>query len=583
MKINIRYSIIIPIFLLLFLMQLKSQTSFNSNSEQQVAEFLENVKKWRLNYQVTLYDEEIQPKCALSIAFDVIKYSQSLSEEKKDILKKLLQPPLRQKFRSSGNFTVYYDTSGYHTPSLLTPQYRRMLSDTNYVKTHEDSSRIVEQYVDSVLSIFNYVWEQFVDVYKFSPPPFEIGQNKYNIYITELGSGLYGQTVPIQDPINPGQNPPLYATYIEIDNDFISVYQSSRGIPGLKVTAAHELHHAIQLGSYGYREYDRYFFEITSTWAEDLLFDEINDYYQYIKTYQGSPRGHFATPDISFITTDGLIEYSRAIWGKFIQEKFSPIVMRNVWEILKSPLKYQIPSIFAMNEALIHQNSSLKLAFVEFAKWNYYTSNRTVESSYYKEAQYYPLIKTRTEIEIPSSGRYVQDSAETFSSVYLPIKYSNSTSALIVTNLNYDHVINAEKKKYNYTLHFSTTSGEKYKEIMPNLFVKLDVADLQNWTLSNLIQYQPYFAIVYPNPYIIGDGGEITFEFPSKNTDKVTLYIFNMEMSLVYKQNYYLSDNNHISWNAKNESGDYVSSGVYIFVIQTNSENISGKFAVINK
>lgn len=547
------------------------------------SKFLENVKLWRQDGHISHFHFENQPKCAMGLIFDIIKHSQFLNKIEKNYLSELLEPPLRQKFRSSGNFTVHYDTIGYHTPSLLTSQFKRMLGDTNVVKTHQDSMVVIESYVDSVLYYFNLVWNQVVNVYQYLPPPFEPGYTKYNLYITELGSGLYGQTIPSINPINPGQPPYRYYTYIEIDNDFISVYPTSRGIAGLKVTAAHEFHHAVQLGSYGYREFDRYFYEITSTWVEDLIFDEVNDYYQYIKTPQNTPRGHFATPEISLISTDGLIEYSRAILGKFLQEKFSPSVMKNTWDLFKSQIPFQVASIYALNQALIRENSSLRLAFVEFAEWNYFTGERAKELGTYKEAKFYPLIKSKTQLEVPNSGRTIIDSLQNLSTIYQPIKYNNATSTIIINNLNYEATLLGNQKYFKFTLNLTSTGNANYKQVLPNLYAKLITNDIENWNFGSLDQTITANVFAYPNPFLIGEGGTVKFIIPENNTD-VDLLIYNSDMNLIYKNQYILTPyTKYIEWNAKNNNGEFVSSGIYIFVISTKTKDFIGKLAIIQK
>ena len=108
----------------------------------------------------------------------------------------------------------------------------------------------------------------------------------YNIYFGLLKDGFYeyyGLTVPIDDiPSIPGIN---YTSYMEVHKDFAGF--PSEGLSGLKVTAAHEFHHAIQF-CYNVRNGDKFFWEMTSTWIEDFIYPEINDYYQYLPYFFSS-------------------------------------------------------------------------------------------------------------------------------------------------------------------------------------------------------------------------------------------------------------------------------------------------------
>jgi hypothetical protein len=552
----------------IYLLTSTSQEKTTLSVEQQ--SLVQRVSDWRQKNQINVNESETPVKCALGLTFEILRNYQNLQVDQKILLKKLLQGPNRQAIRIAGHFTIHYDTVGYYdqnnyfndnVPSLLTPSFSRMLGDTNYVKSHLDSINVINAFVDSTLIFFNYVWDKEVEAHGYLPPPFESGENTYNIYITELGGGLYGQTVTSPDPINPGHpvnEADRYTSYIEIDNDYISVYSTSRGLPGLKVTAAHEFHHAIQLGSYGYRYNDRYFYEVTSTWMEDFLYNDVNDYYQYIKYAGGQPRGHFANPDLSFIYSDGMIEYSRAIWGKFIQEKYTPTVMRNAWQNMINE-----GSVKALDDALINVGSTLRIAFVEFGKWNYYTGIRSIQGKYYSEAQNYPLIRQKTAIELIGNQRTYEDSTETFSSIYLPIMYKAQEVSDMITNINLNSLINYSIKKYRFNYQIATSGDETYRQLGNDAFVKLDVTDPVNWSLGGIITI---------------------FALPPTKEISTKLYIYNSGMEFVgsYDKEINPADPK-INWTLIDKNGEIISSGIYIYVITLNKQEYTGKFAVIKK
>lgn len=570
-----------------------SQNNATLNTEQQ--SLIQRVTSWRQLNRIDEKQGDIPTKCALHLTFEVLRNYQQLPDDQKASIKNLLQGPGRQTFKSLGHFTVHFDTVGYYdnqnyyidnVPSLLTPTTppHRMISDTNYVKNHADSINVINAFVDSTLNIFNYVWDFIVNTSGYSAPPFETGYGTYQIYISELGGGLYGQTVPNPDPINPGQSPSRYSSYVEIDNDFIAVYSSSRGLPGLRVTAAHEFHHAIQLGSYGYRENDRYFYEITSTWMEELLYNDINDYYQYIKYSSGAPRGHFAQPNSSFLATDGLIEYSRAIWGKFIQEKYNPTVMRNAWENMRSS-----GSIKALDDALINASSTLRIAFVEFSRWNYFTGNRSIPGRYYSEASNFPLIKERLPIEMTGNYRIHTDSNQTFSSIYLNIIHNNIPASDVINNINLSSAQNYLIKNYSFNYQMATSGDATFRELGNGVFVKLDVSDPMNWSSGGIITSTQRSVTVYPNPCIINKNANLNFAIPAPQNKSLTqipatLYIYNAGMGLVgsFEKDINTKDPK-INWNLVDKNGDIISSGIYLYLIILDDQEYSGKFAVIKK
>ncbi|MFH2003294.1 MAG: hypothetical protein ABIK27_00885, partial [Bacteroidota bacterium] len=373
-------------------------------------------------------------------------------------------------------------------------------------------------------------------------------------------------------------------TYIEIDNDFISIYSASRGLPGLKVTAAHELHHAVQLGGYGFRDQDRYFYEITSTWMEDVIYDNINDYYQYIKNSSGEPRGHFANPGKSFIATNGLIEYSRAILGKYIQERFSPAVMRRTWELMGIDSINQ-NSIKSLDDALKQINSTLKIAFVEFAKWNYFTGNRAVPGSYYSEAPNYPLIKECSTIELIGPSRTYTDSIETFSSLYLPVLYQGKKVTEIINNINFESASNHMILPYRFDYIMSSTMiDQSYRDLGNGVFVMLDVSDPWNWSIGGLITTTQRSVVVFPNPFVTERNKSIQFLLPSTKDITSKLYVYTSNMELVFSNEYLI--NNYepkINWNVTDARGNVLNSGIYLYVIILNNREHVGKFAVVRR
>ena len=91
--------------------------------------------------------------------------------------------------------------------------------------------------------------------------------------------------------------------------------------------------------------------------------------------------------------------------------------------------------------------------------------------------------------------------------------------------------------------------------------------------------------IVFPNPYRPGSGGaydaqNITFR---NLTQKVKIRIFNIAAELV-KTIDYDGQNGQVAWDARNENGQKVASGIYIYIAvnpDNTSQKTKGKFAVI--
>jgi hypothetical protein len=81
-----------------------------------------------------------------------------------------------------------------------------------------------------------------------------------------------------------------------------------------QVTLAHEYFHAVQY-AYDANE-SNWFLEATATWAEDEVFDSVNDNWNYLEY------GQMGNPLNPLNTFSGLIHYGNWIFFRFLTEKF---------------------------------------------------------------------------------------------------------------------------------------------------------------------------------------------------------------------------------------------------------------------
>ena len=107
-----------------------------------------------------------------------------------------------------------------------------------------------------------------------------------------------------------------------------------------------------------------------------------------------------------------------------------------------------------------------------------------------------------------------------------------------------------------------------------NVVVKEGVDYLQ--TAPN--QYR--LAQSYPNPFTAG-GTTIEFDLPSPDT--VTMYILDIRgrkvRTLIDKENLFSFQS--VTWDAKNDDGEIVSSGVYFYQIKSRNFNEVGKLVFV--
>ena len=223
---------------------------------------LENYIQNALDEQVQFSDIKCGTKYDLAIEAQKEKIEPGLYERYLQIQS---TEPVRQRslVTDSGYFELHWDDNGTHE-----------------VPQEDISGNGYPDFIDSAAVILDYVYTIEVQQLGYAPPPGEDGNPAipYPIYFTNqfaYGITRKGELIAANLPDT------SYTSYIELDNDFSEYYFPTKGLDGLKVTAAHEFHHAIQLG-YGFRGSDIYFFETTSTWLEEYIYPEINDYLNYL-------------------------------------------------------------------------------------------------------------------------------------------------------------------------------------------------------------------------------------------------------------------------------------------------------------
>jgi len=150
---------------------------------------------------------------------------------------------------SSGKFLIHYDTIG-----------------KNAVPLQDNDNNGIPDYVDSAAYYFDYAYKVEVDSMGYAAPAPDNGwggSDAYDVYLLNVGDYKYNSSpyygITQSDfQINKTRKFPCYTSHITIDNDFspldsILNLDSTRQqtytefvIACLKITAAHEFHHAIQ-------------------------------------------------------------------------------------------------------------------------------------------------------------------------------------------------------------------------------------------------------------------------------------------------------------------------------------------------
>lgn len=322
------------------------------------------------------FENDYPVKCATSLIIEYQRNKHQLDQKIIDEIETYLNP---DKFNSPTAFT--YDSPG--------GKFRLTYETTgpNAVPTADNNGNGVPDYVEWVASYFDYSWAFEIDTLGFLPPP--IGTGKYQVSFEEMSA--YGYTTVVSGTL----------TRIVMHRNFVGFppNQDPEGnVKGAaKVTAAHEFKHAHQI-VYNYWNEPSWFIELDATWMEDIVYDYVNDYYNYI-TSSGSP---FTSPGQSLDAGDG---YEDCNWMIFLSERFNVDINRRIWLRRQSVPSENVFSTFNYVLSTFY-SSNFQNAFREYIVWNFLTNSRaTTTHPGYGEAPQYPLAALcRTVTSYPHNG-----------------------------------------------------------------------------------------------------------------------------------------------------------------------------------
>lgn len=231
--------------------------------------------------------------------------------------------------------------------------------------------------------------------------PHDGGDKRPDVYLADIGGqGVFGYCTS-DEPHESG----VYTqwAYCVLDNDYATAqFPEHTPLENLRVTAAHEYFHAVQF-AYDFTE-DAYFMEGTATWAEDELFDSVNDNVSYLRF------GPMGTPGASIdANRNGLEVYGAWSLFRHLTERLPrtegglPVLVRTMWRRADStPGAPDDYSLQAIRNAVESAGGDLSSQLASYA-----VANRHPARSYEEgKADNYPVAplagKGRLSTERPS-------------------------------------------------------------------------------------------------------------------------------------------------------------------------------------
>jgi hypothetical protein len=334
---------------------------------------------------------------------EIALYGHTLPDDVKDQLKEL-------GFNFSGKLVTFERPDlEYHYDSPFF-RFHYDLTGTHAVDSTDNNVNGISDYIDDMAEVFTHVYDREINNMNYNRPPGDGwlpqnydngGSSHYDIYITSLGNFTYGLTYPEYYAQNTGDNEysdeheiQAQTSYIKMNSNYNGIVNSFNNKPygpkteleAIKVTAAHEFFHAVQYGYDGWEEH--WLLEATATWMEEMIYDDINDCYDYMLNWFSSPQ--------TSLDASGSHWYGSYIFFKYIEEHLGgPETIRFIIEKgVETNSENGDYSHLAISDGLEPVGSSFQDALNKMAIANRVMSSNPgagAEMYSYEEAEEYPV------------------------------------------------------------------------------------------------------------------------------------------------------------------------------------------------
>lgn len=279
----------------------------------------------------------------------------------------------------SGNFVFHYDTTGTHAiPAAQTIPGAEEQNIPDYIYHAAFAADSSYRYQVGKLGFTDFVRDT----------PYEIEFRNFGFYGTTTVSGS--------------------TTFITIHSNFNgfppNTHPKGNQIGALYVTMAHEIKHAIQYAANRWRGSAGTFnwIEMDATMMEEIVHDDVNDYYNYIRQNFNSDRPSsssiFGSPQNP---TPGA--YWHITWMLYFAEEFGMPFWVDVWEDIRAePL---INFADAIDGQLLQRGERLSSAHLKNHLWHLGSGEQFIPADFgFRERQFYPNASISSELmSVPDS------------------------------------------------------------------------------------------------------------------------------------------------------------------------------------
>lgn len=353
-----------------------------------------------------MYSDEHIDKCATPLHMFAHKYKDEISPSLLNNKPAFRNKSMMATFTSaSGKFLFTYETAGQDA-----------------VPSTDGNSNGVPDYVEWAAIAADSSYKLLVETQGYTDPIPD--GTTYDISFEEL-LGTYG-FAQTQDGNGPG-------TRIVVENDFEGFPDNDdpdgaqRG--ALRATVAHEFKHAIQFAQNGYSGDSDSWAEMDATLIEEVVYDQVNDYYNYL----GGSGDVFGNPGVTVIPGS----YEDATWALFFHEKYGSDFWVDTWTRIETS-NSTLGLLDAVDQELTSRGEDYTNSLLELYAWHFASGAYNNQNFGFQESMFYPSPNpqlTLTQIDDQFSntialGRF----ASYFVNVLPPASQSGNASFLIDTD-----------------------------------------------------------------------------------------------------------------------------------------------------
>ena len=478
-------------------------------------------------------------------------------------------------------------------------RFHYTLTGSNAVDLLDSKNTNIPDYVEEMADVFNYVVMNQLSILGFVEPPGDGwyptnndngGSGLYDVYIRDAGYRVYGYVQPEYFANNTGNNENSSGVNeVNAMTSYMVMRHNYDGFPNtslenIQVTAAHEFFHAIQFGYDGWEE--SWVLEATAVQMEEMVYDDINDCYQYMPSW-------FQSPHQSLNLDSDDRWYGSYIFFEYVTSHLSSDALLAFWEkSITHDSYYGEYSIQTLDESFTDMGSSFSEMLNQMSIANRVLSSSAVAEPYtYDEANAYSIS--------PSTFKTVSYTAGTNDTVISTNLQANAAQyiRLISSDPVLVTLMTDGGSSTDLELHAILSYGDSAWTVWSGGSINIDPSSISIIYLAVVSQnpevsdfgysmlfkdgetsvdsvIPDHFSIsnAFPNPF--NPETHILIDIPNSDFIHISIYDLQGRLVKMLADNHFNSGEHLITWNGLNNRGKRVASGTYFIRVKgENQEN----------